>query len=220
MTLPARHRAPRRGSRYRAPRRRGAVLLPVAVAVLALVAVAAAVLVPGSPSPAGATASATSVPGPVVLGEQPPVATAVPVRVRAPGAGVDSPLVELGLYAGGALEVPADFGVAGWYAAGPVPGDVGPAVVVGHVDSARGPAVFARLPELAPGHEVLVDRSDGTTARFTVTAVKRHPKGAFPTERVYGPTTDAQLRLVTCGGDFDHSARSYEDNVVVFAVLT
>jgi sortase (surface protein transpeptidase) len=93
-------------------------------------------------------------------------------------------------------------------------------VVTGHVDSADGPAVFFRLRELVPGDEVLVDRADGTTARFTVTRVERHLKDAFPTQAVYGPTADAQLRLVTCGGDFDRSARSYEDNVVVFARAT
>ncbi|MGX5654225.1 class F sortase, partial [Geodermatophilus nigrescens] len=149
----------------------------------------------------------------------PPATTAVPTRVRVPAIGVDSALVDLGLDGAGALGAPADFALAGWYADGPVPGETGPAVVAGHVDSTAGPAVFFRLRELAPGDEVLVDRSDGTTARFTVTRVERHPKDAFPTEAVYGPTADAQLRLVTCGGAFDRSVRSYEDNVVVFARL-
>ncbi|MGY1700635.1 class F sortase [Geodermatophilus sp. SYSU D00766] len=189
------------------------------VAVLALVAGAVWLLVPGSPPPARATSAPASVPGPVVLAAEPAAGGAVPLRVRVPAAGVDSTLVELGLDAAGALAAPADPAVAGWYAAGPAPGDVGPAVLAGHVDSARGPAVFARLAGLADGDEVLVDRSDGTTARFTVTAVERHPKGAFPTGRVYGPTPDAQLRLVTCGGDFDRTAHSYVDNVVVFARL-
>ena len=95
---------------------------------------------------------------------------------------------------------------------------MGPAVLAGHVDSTAGPAVFWRLRDLAPGDEVLVDRADGTTARFTVTRVERHPKDAFPTDEVYGPTTGAELRLITCGGEFDRAARSYRDNVVVFAV--
>ena len=115
---------------------------------------------------------------------------------------------------------PDDFDRAGWFTGGAAPGDVGPAVVAGHVDSVDGPAVFSRLGELGPGAEVLVDREDGTTARFTVTEVARYPKTAFPTEAVYGPTPRAELRLVTCGGEFDRSRRSYVDNVVVTAVLT
>jgi hypothetical protein len=202
VTVPARHRA---------PRRTGPALLRLVLALLVAAVGAVALLVPGSAPPAGAA------PGPVVLAAQAPAAGALPLRVRVPAAGVDSGLVDLGLDAAGALEVPADPALAGWYAQGPVPGDVGPAVIAGHVDSRDGPAVFSRLRDLSAGDEVLVDRSDGTTARFTVDRVERHPKDAFPTDAVYGPTADAQLRLVTCGGDFDHSAGSYEDNVVVFA---
>jgi len=93
-------------------------------------------------------------------------------------------------------------------------------VIAGHVDSHKGPAVFFRLAELADGDEVFVDRADGTTARFPVTSVDRYPKDRFPTEQVYGPTTRAELRLITCGGEFDADARSYRDNVVVSAALT
>ncbi len=202
--------------RSRAQRRPGPVALRVALGVLALATGGVALLVPGSPPPAAATPPA---PGPVVLAGASPAGAVAPLRVRVPAIGVDSALAGLGLDGAGALTVPADPDAAGWYAGGPVPGDVGPAVVAGHVDSADGPAVFARLDELAPGDEVLVDRSDGAVARFTVTRVERHPKDAFPTAAVYGPTPDAQLRLVTCGGAFDRAAGSYEDNVVVFATL-
>jgi sortase (surface protein transpeptidase) len=206
-----------REPRHRAPRRSRPVLRLV-LGVLAVATGALALLLPGSPPPAAATA-----PGPVVLAggtlTGSAAGTAAPLRVRVPAIGVDSTLVGLGTDAAGALAVPADPTAAGWYTGGPVPGDVGPAVVAGHVDAAGGPAVFARLRELAPGDEVAVDRSDGTTARFTVTRVERHPKDAFPTAAVYGPTPDAQLRLVTCGGAFDRAAGSYEDNVVVFATL-
>jgi hypothetical protein len=92
-------------------------------------------------------------------------------------------------------------------------------VIVGHVDSRSGPAVFFRLRQLAPGDEIAVDRVDGSTAVFVVQRVERHPKGAFPTDAVYGPTPVAQLRLVTCGGEFDRRSRHYVDNVVVFAGL-
>jgi hypothetical protein len=185
----------------------------VVLGVLALAAGVVALLVPGSPPPAAATSAP---PGPVVLSAS-PAGAVTPLRVRVPAIGVDSALAELGLDGSGALAVPADPAAAGWYAGGPAPGEVGPAVVAGHVDSATGPAVFARLGELAPGDEVQVDRADGTVARFTVTRVERHPKDAFPTAAVYRPTPDAQLRLVTCGGAFDRAAGSYEDNVVVFA---
>ncbi len=213
MTAAPRHSAATRGSRHRAPRRSRPVLR-VALGVLAVVTGALALLLPGSPPPAAATA-----PGPVEPAGGPAAGTAAPLRVRVPAVGVDSALVGLGLDAAGALQVPADPAVAGWYTGGPVPGDVGPAVLAGHVDSASGPAVFARLRDLAAGDEVIVDGVDGSIARFTVTRVERHPKDAFPTAAVYGPTADAQLRLVTCGGAFDRSAGSYEDNVVAFATL-
>ena len=102
----------------------------------------------------------------------------------------------------------------------PAPGQAGPAVLLGHVDSASGPGVFLRLPELAPGADVRVDRADGSSIDFRVTAVQRVPKASFPTERVYGPTLEPSLRLVTCAGPFDHARRSYRDNVIVYAEPT
>jgi hypothetical protein len=192
------------------------------LAVVALAAGAVALLAPapGAAETGGPAVTSTAAGPPVVLSARAPRAAAEPVRVRVPAIGVDSTLVGLGLDAAGALETPADYALAGWFSGGPAPGAVGPAVLAGHVDSTAGPAVFWRLHELAAGDAVLVDRADGTTAWFTVTRVERHPKDAFPTDDVYGPTPDAQLRLVTCGGDFDRSARSYRDNVVVFATAT
>ena len=146
-----------------------------------------------------------------------PAAAAAPLRVRIPSIGVDSPLAGLGVDDEGVLVPPGDFDRAGWFSGGPVPGDVGPSVIAGHVDSQDGPAVFFRLRDLVAGDAILVDRADGTTARFIVSATDRYAKDAFPTAEVYGPTPDAQLRLITCGGSFDQDARSYLDNVVVFA---
>jgi hypothetical protein len=146
-----------------------------------------------------------------------PAAVSAPVRVRVPAIGVDAAVTATGTDGSGALVVPADPAVAGWYAGGPVPGARGPAVLAGHVDWAGRPTVFARLDRLAPGDEVLVDRADGTTARFVVTTVERYAKDAFPTAAVYGATPGAELRLITCGGDFDRAAGSYADNVVVTA---
>ncbi|GAA0800628.1 class F sortase [Spirilliplanes yamanashiensis] len=143
--------------------------------------------------------------------------TAPPTRVRVPAIGVDSPLERLRIGANGELTTPRDFGQAGWYADGTAPGDVGPAVIAGHVDSVDGPAVFFRLRELAAGDTIEVSRGDQQVT-FTVVSTAWYPKSAFPTERVYGPTPDRQLRLITCGGGFDPSRRSYRDNLVVYAV--
>jgi hypothetical protein len=153
---------------------------------------------------------------PVVLVPDVRSSRAVPTWLRVPAAGVDVALPAIGLDAGGAL-VPPAVG-AGWYAGSPVPGDTGPAVIAGHVDWAGSPAVFSQLGTFAAGDEILVDHADGTTTRFTVTRVARHPKAEFPTASVYGPTPGAELRLITCGGTFDRAAGSYRDNVVVHAV--
>ena len=142
---------------------------------------------------------------------------AVPVRLLVPAIGVAAPVRALGLNPDGSLEVPAPRRDTGWFAPGAVPGETGPAVVAGHVSLAAGRAVFARLHELRPGDRVDVERSDGLTARFVVRRVERHPKDAFPTGAVYGPTAGPELRLVTCGGAYDRRTRSYLDNVVVYA---
>jgi Sortase domain len=140
-----------------------------------------------------------------------------PTRVRVARIGVDSPLVVLELDRAGKLQAPKEYGRAGWYGGGTVPGEVGPAVLAGHVDSKSGPAVFYRLHELRPGDTVQVWRG-ADMVTFRVTAVTRHPKDRFPTAEVYGPTPAAELRLVTCGGQFDRRRGHYRDNVVVFAV--
>ena len=148
-----------------------------------------------------------------------PLAAAPPVRVRIPAIEVDSALIGLGLAADGTLQVPADGSVAGWFTGAPTPGERGPAVIAAHVDWNHAPGVFFRLRDLEPGDDVSVDRADGTTARFVVLGVEQYPKDAFPTERVYGDVDHAGLRLITCGGSFDRAARSYRDNVVVYAGL-
>jgi hypothetical protein len=142
---------------------------------------------------------------------------AEPVRLRIPAAGVDTRLQRLGRAVDLSIDVPTDAGVAGWFAEGPRPGQSGPAVILGHVDSRTGPGVFFGLAGLRPGAEVLVDRADGSTAGFRVSRTQRVPKAAFPTELVYGPTLEPSLRLVTCGGSFDRTTGSYRDNVIVYA---
>jgi len=142
-----------------------------------------------------------------------------PVRVEIPSIGVSSGLQALGLDGDGAIGAPSDFGVAGWFAAGPQPGQAGPAVIAGHVDSREGPAVFYRLHELAVGDEVLVVREDGGLVRFRVTGSQTYPKDEFPSAAVYGPVPGPELRLITCDGPFDRSTRQYVDNLVIYAAL-
>jgi hypothetical protein len=146
----------------------------------------------------------------------------VPVRVDVPSIGVRAPLTGLGLEPGGSVQVPpADRpGEAGWYDRGPTPGERGAAVLLGHVDSAKGAAVFFDLGRLRPGNRIEVTRVDGRIAVFTVESVERVAKDRFPTRRVYGPLDHAGLRLVTCGGAFDRTRRSYRDNLIVYAALT
>ena len=144
---------------------------------------------------------------------------AVPIRVRVPAAGIDAPVTVAGLDGSGALVPPADPGLAGWFTGGPRPGAPGPAVLTGHRDGAGRLGVLGGLAAVTPGDEVVVDRADGTVARFRVTAVDRYAKAAFPTDTVYGPTTAPGLRLITCGGPFDEDRGSYRDNVVVSARL-
>ncbi|MDJ0955160.1 MAG: class F sortase [Acidimicrobiia bacterium] len=138
-----------------------------------------------------------------------------PLRVRIERIGVDAGVVDLGLNDDGTLEVPKDFGITGWYTGRSVPGEEGPSVVVGHVDSQSGPAVFYRLRDLRVGDVIEVDRSDGLTALFRVTESILVDKDEFPTDRVYGATDAPVIRLITCGGDFDKSERSYVGNLIV-----
>jgi Sortase domain len=143
----------------------------------------------------------------------------VPVRLRVPAAHVNTALQQLGRNADGTIAVPTDPAVAGWYAQGPRPGQPGPAVILGHVDSSTGPAVFYSVSRLKPGDAIAVDSADGSTRTFQVTGVTRVPKNEFPTDLVYLPTLQPALRLVTCGGSFDPAVHSYRDNVIVFAEL-
>jgi len=115
--------------------------------------------------------------------------------------------------------VPPNYGSAGWYAAGPEPGEPGAAVIAGHLDNKSGPDVFAALGRAKPGDRIRVRLKDGTLVVFRVTEVKQFPQSHFPTKRVYGATKKPTLRMITCGGNYDHAAGHYLDNVVVFADL-
>lgn len=143
-----------------------------------------------------------------------------PVALDIPSIGVHSGhLVPLGFTADGNLDVPSNPADPGWFSSGPTPGQFGPAVIAGHVDSTEGPAVFYRLGGLHQGDRIAVSRADGTVARFLVDRVQVFDKAKFPTHRVYANVTSrAELRLITCGGIYDDTL-GYLSNVVVFAHL-
>jgi sortase family protein len=161
--------------------------------------------------------AAETPPTPIV--DAPPIGRSVPVRVEVPSIGVNSTLMDLGLTADGSLEVPPSGFPAGWYTGAPTPGELGPAIIVGHVDWAGKGGVFYRLRSIHPGALITVLRADGSTAVFAVSSVAEYVKGAFPTDKVYGNTTNAALRLITCGGVFNPAVHSYEDNIVAYAEL-
>jgi len=178
----------------------------------------------GSRPSATATPSVSATPTTTAAGPSAPyrskrkfTAVAAPVRVRIPAIGVRSTLARLGRASDGTVEVPKRWEQAGWYSGGFRPGQPGPAVLLGHVDSRNGPAVFFDLRRLRPGDTVLVDRADKSTARFRVTQVERYSKTRFPSDLVYFPTLEPSLRLVTCGGSFDPASGHYRDNVIVLA---
>ncbi len=143
----------------------------------------------------------------------------MPVRVEIPALGATSRVMELGLQRDGTMEVPPGAHPVGWYDRSPTPGQLGPAVLAGHVDWEGEPGAFYGLRELLPGDQVVVDRADGTVATFRVDRVEEHAKDAFPTADVYGDIPTAGLRLITCGGSFDEDTGDYRENVIVFASL-
>ncbi|MCM2389900.1 class F sortase [Streptomyces albipurpureus] len=143
-----------------------------------------------------------------------------PERIAIPALGVDSTLLDLGLDAEKAMETPDDPDRAGWFTPGPTPGELGPAVIAGHVTWNEEPAVFFELGKAEKGTLIEVGRADGKTAVFTVDRTVRYAKDEFPTVEVYRNLDHAGLRLITCGGEYDETTRRYSDNVVVYASLT
>jgi hypothetical protein len=179
---------------------------------------------PPAPSPAayGSTASHSAT-EPARSSRVPVMRRSVPVHLEIPAIGVDTTLMRLGLNDDGTMAVPplTKDAPAGWYEHLPTPGELGPAVIVGHLDTSRfGPAVFFRLGALRPGDVVSVRRADGSTAIFSIVKVATFPKAAFPAGTVYGAVDVPGLRLITCGGSFDRDRRTYRDSIVAFATLT
>jgi hypothetical protein len=209
------------------PRRRGVV---VALTTVIAVALGAACSSGGTairtgnaeaPTPSSTRSQRPSPPAGVGVARYrattPVLDAAAPLRLEIPSIGVNTDLVPLGLNPDGTMQVPTKWEEAGWYARGPRPGEDGPAVIAGHVDSTSGPAVFFRLHDLRPGDEVLVTRADHSVVRFVIDRLEQFPKASFPTAEVFGATPGPTLRLITCTGAFDETARSYLDNLVAFA---
>jgi sortase (surface protein transpeptidase) len=204
------------------PRGRARVRLSGIAGVVLLVvgagAVAVAVLAQQhAPSPASSAAGAVG-----AAAKGPSLRHSVPVSVSIPQIGVRSKLLRLGLNPDGSIAVPSlatSADEAAWYKYSVTPGQPGTAVIEGHVDSYRGPAVFFRLGALRPGNDIDVTLADGITAVFRVTGVREYAKDKFPSETVYGPANYAALRLITCGGAFDYGTGHYLNSVVVFASL-
>ncbi|WP_371239858.1 class F sortase [Streptomyces pimonensis] len=179
------------------------------------------------PRAASAVSSAPSTSAPAD-GEPTPRAPAAghlprsePTRLLIPAIDVDAPFTDLAIGSKGQLEPPPphDTNLVGWYAKGVSPGERGTAIIAGHVDTTTSPAVFARLGELKKGDRFRVLRADGSKATFVVDETESFEKDDFPDERVYADTPDAQVRLITCAGDYDHAAKDYTENLVVFAHL-
>ncbi len=182
-----------------------------------------------APSPARSSAD-LGVPGPELsgspggtarpsIGVDPVALRPTPVALRIPAIGVDVSLSTLGLNADHTVQVPTDFQQAGWFGLGPSPGQTGSAVILGHVDSYTGPAVFFQIRTLRAGDQVNVSLADGAIAHFQVTAVAMYAKDQFPAQQVYAPHGGSALQLVTCGGTFDTHTRSYLSNIVAYTTL-
>jgi LPXTG-site transpeptidase (sortase) family protein len=149
------------------------------------------------------------------------LARSAPMRLRIPAIGIQAPVAAVGLNANDTVQVPPlnDHNLTGWYEYGPSPGQRGPAVLLGHVDSVTGISVFFHLKDLHKGDKIYITLADGKTATFAVDGLQRVSKTAFPTSAVYGKLSYAGLRLITCGGTFDPTTGHYADNIIVYAHL-
>lgn len=148
------------------------------------------------------------------------LAKSEPIALSIPKINLETTFEEpLGINSDGMSEVPKGYTQVGWYKFGPTPGELGPAVILGHVDSYQGPAVFFSLGQLREGDDIFVEREDGTRAHFQVTKLERNKQSNFPTHEVYGDINHAGLRLITCTGIFERGAQRYSHNLVVFAEL-
>ena len=166
-----------------------------------------------SSSPLGPPSTSTT----VTTSPQVFAVRSTPLRITIAALHLSARVVGLGLNADGTVQVPSTDTVTGWYRLGPAPGQQGSSVILGHVDSYRGPGVFFHLHELRPGNRIDVTLANGDKETFSVTAVREYPKVSFPSTLVYGQHGKSELQLVTCGGVFNSATGSYESNIVVFS---
>jgi sortase (surface protein transpeptidase) len=224
------YRFPRRpagGRRVRTPAGRptgfwasvvGAAILVIAGAAISMVALRGSSVRSGEPVrlPKDVT---TAIPPSAAAPRSAPLVRSAPVRIRIPAIAVNAPVTALGLNADGTIQVPPldQHNLTGWYKYGPTPGQQGPAVIIGHVDSYTGPSVFYQLENLRKGQVIYVTLADGQRPAFTVDGVQVATKVQFPTSAVYGSVPYQGLRLITCGGPFDTASGHYLDNIIVYA---
>ena len=207
------------------PTRRPAALLSLVAGLVVIAGGTAGLLLTRHPAqaiqPVAGVAALPAPTGPIVAPPQSadPRPVPRPVSLTIPLIGVQTPLITLGLTSSGALQVPSlsQVSIAGWYTGSPRPGAIGSAIIVGHINGYGKSGVFDRLDELHSGDKVYVKRADGTLVEFSVTKVQTYLKDHFPTQAVYGPTPDPELRLITCGGTLDTATDHYLSNVVVYA---
>jgi sortase family protein len=215
-------------------------LLPAALLFAGIGMAVVALLTHDEPAPGAEPPAARPLPAEALAAERPAPRSSPPARSRArrhrhrivdvidrqaprprhisiPAIGASARIVPLRLEQDGTMETPDRWEDAGWYEPGREPGERGPAVITGHVDSTSGPAVFYRLRDLRRGDLVRVGRADGSVVRFRVEGLERWPKATFPTRRVFGRTHTSTLRLVTCSGAFDRASGHYVDNTIVYA---
>lgn len=199
----------------------------VAACLVALVVSGSALAIAGSSRSTSGTSSTSSahegaaggIQKPDAVGTTAPQSGVIVTRVSIPAIGVSSDIELLTLDSMGALLPPVDFNRAGWYSGGVIPGQIGPAIIAGHIDSITAPAVFANLHKMTPGMKILVSLSNGTVLTFAADRSEVVPKTQFPSSSVYGTVPTPQLRVITCDGNFNHATGHYDDNLVVFATL-
>lgn len=183
----------------------------------ALVAAATATTMP---SPTAGQTTVAALPSPTVAPTATPLPVAgVPVRIVIPRLKIDADVEHVGLAPDGSMDVPQRFDTVGWYKLGARPGELGNAVLAGHLDSKTGPAIFWRLKELQPGDEIIVAADDGKERRFVVRELENYPYDQAPLERIFGPTESIGLNLITCIGTFDRRSQNYDQRLVVYTTL-
>ncbi|MGH7196041.1 MAG: class F sortase [Candidatus Saccharimonadales bacterium] len=198
-----------------------AVPLALIIAGLAGVGLFGSQIVYGKQLEPTKTFSAAAKPATVVKKTEYSLPRSIPTHIAIPAVNISANIISVGRDSSGAIQMPPILAThtTGWYHYSPTPGQIGPAVIVGHVDNYQTVSVFWRLRYLKPGNIITINRADGSIVKFKVTALKQFAQADFPTEKVYGNINHAGLRLITCGGSFSHQTGSYNQNTVVYATI-